>query len=44
MINNPSKDVWDGFKKMSKIEPYMESLNADLFSIFCQNYQQFCSN
>ena len=26
---------------MSKIGPSMESLNADLFSIFCQNYLQW---
>ena len=27
---------------MSKIGPSMESLDADLFSVFCQNFQKFC--
>ena len=40
--NNPSENIWDECKKMSKIGPSIESLNADFFSVFCQNYQKFC--
>ena len=40
--NNPSENIRDECKKMSKIGLSMESLNADLFSVFCQNYQKFC--
>ena len=40
--NNPSENVWDECTKMSKIGPSAESLNADLFSVFRQNYQKFC--
>ena len=42
MINNPSENIWDKFAKTSKIGPSMESLNAEFFSVFCQNYQKFC--
>ena len=42
MTNNSSENIWDEFTKMSKIGSSMESLNADFFSIFCQNYQKFC--
>ena len=42
MTNNPSENIWGEFKKISKIGPSMESLNAVFFSVFCQNYQNFC--
>ena len=42
MTNNPSENIWYKFMKMSKIGPYMESLTADFFPTFCQNYQKFC--
>ena len=38
MSKSPSKNIWDEFMKASKIGPSMESLNAEFFSIFCQNY------
>ena len=31
MTNNPSENIWDEFKKISKIGPSMESLNAVFF-------------
>ena len=40
MANNPSENIWDGFTKANKIGPSIESLNADFFSIFCQNYHK----
>ena len=38
MTNNPSKNIWNEFTKASKIGPSIQSLNADFFSILCQNY------
>ena len=31
MTNNPSENIWDKFRKASKIGPSMESLNANFF-------------
>ena len=31
MTNNPSKIIWEKFRKMSKLGPSMESLNANFF-------------
>ena len=42
ITNNRSEKFLDKFAKMSKIGTTVERLNADSFSIFCQNYQKIC--
>ena len=41
MTNNPSKNIWDEFTKMSKIGPSMEILKADFFQFSAKNIKRF---
>ena len=41
MTNNPSENIWDKFTKTSKVEPFMESLNADFFQFSAKIIKSF---